>query len=300
MLEQKLISLIKALDEEKRLGDKRAEQLYNMISELADYLNQEVKTTSSPTFAGLTLSNLTASAPVVSDGNKKLVSQTYANFLASLSGKAQDTFSWNAQDLINISNIFVSYFAENYTWEFNFESYDMWTEVNSGSGYVTKGLAVMKMGTGATSGSSAMMYSTNSISRIWGANTRYSWKIVFRGTSVADSTANILLIRATDVVSNQERVGFRIINGVIYALSGDEANEELTSTGVTAAINNTYYLKVIVSQENVFNFYVNNVLKVTHSGISLNNYNFRFLNKIENSAASDKILDIERILIFRP
>jgi hypothetical protein len=44
----------------------------NLIT--ADYLNQAVKTTSSPTFAGANLSGLTASKPVYTDGSKNLVS----------------------------------------------------------------------------------------------------------------------------------------------------------------------------------------------------------------------------------
>lgn len=52
MIEEKIRDLIKKAEDEIRLGDKRAEQFYNQFK---DNIDQGVKTTDSPTFAGLTV-----------------------------------------------------------------------------------------------------------------------------------------------------------------------------------------------------------------------------------------------------
>ena len=59
-------------------------ELNYLQSLIASIANQDVNTTSSPTFVGLTLSGLTASVPIVTDANKALASVTYAAFKASL------------------------------------------------------------------------------------------------------------------------------------------------------------------------------------------------------------------------
>jgi hypothetical protein len=51
---------------------------------LNDWFDQDVKSTASPTHVTETLSGLTASVPVVTNGSKALASQTYANFKTSL------------------------------------------------------------------------------------------------------------------------------------------------------------------------------------------------------------------------
>ena len=59
-------------------------ELNYLQSLIASITNQELNTTASPTFVGLTLSGLTASVPIVTDANKALASVTYAAFKASL------------------------------------------------------------------------------------------------------------------------------------------------------------------------------------------------------------------------
>lgn len=59
-------------------------ELNYLQSLIASITNQELNTTSSPAFVGLTLSGLTASVPIVTDANKALASVTYAAFKSSL------------------------------------------------------------------------------------------------------------------------------------------------------------------------------------------------------------------------
>jgi hypothetical protein len=55
---------------------------------LADWFDQSVKTTASPTFANITDSGLTVSLPVFTDGDKKLVSKSIADTLLALNVEA--------------------------------------------------------------------------------------------------------------------------------------------------------------------------------------------------------------------
>ena len=59
-------------------------ELNYLQSLLASIANQELNTTASPTFVGLTLSGLTASLPIVTNASKALASVAYATFKASL------------------------------------------------------------------------------------------------------------------------------------------------------------------------------------------------------------------------
>ena len=58
------------------------------------HMDQDVRTIASPTFAGLTLSGLTASVPIVTDANKVLTSLAYtgtASFRKNLGLETNDT-----------------------------------------------------------------------------------------------------------------------------------------------------------------------------------------------------------------
>lgn len=74
--------------------------------EFAAYLEQiKQDSVGSPTYAGLTLTGLTASLPVVTDASKGLASKSYADFMAGLSGQAGAAFNLNSQNLTGVGTI---------------------------------------------------------------------------------------------------------------------------------------------------------------------------------------------------
>mgnify|MGYP000291467840 CR=1 FL=1 len=130
-LEKQLVSIIKQIHDEKRLGDKRAEQFYNSISSHEALINEHIDHTAVTLTAGIGLTgggtiaaNRTFNVDVGIADNKIVqidgvaVANDYAKFtangllgrsydeaLSDLSGQALAAFDWNAQNLTGIGNL---------------------------------------------------------------------------------------------------------------------------------------------------------------------------------------------------
>jgi len=247
--------------------------------------------------SGLTAGNLVRAT------SSGLESRTDAEILTQLSGKASAAFDWNGQDLDNIRSINVDYsanisnidFFSTRTIRLNFESYDGWTSAVSGSGSVFERLAFMQLSTGTTSGSTAREYTGFILPSPWKGPSFYEW-IVIPYTLLSDSEFYCIWQQGdNDVNNSKERFGFKVVDGLIYVLSGDETNEECSSTGVIMTQYVIYHLRVVVPDHNIFKFYVNGVLKATHTAITMNSFNFALIQKVCNTAASNKSFAIRGI-----
>ena len=76
------------------------------------HMDQDVRTIASPTFAGLTLSGLTASVPIVTDANKALTSLAYtgtASFRKNLSLETDDSPTFVTAKLTNLTDGYLPY-----------------------------------------------------------------------------------------------------------------------------------------------------------------------------------------------
>jgi hypothetical protein len=179
-----------------------------------------------------------------------------------------------------------------------FESYDLWTSSVTGTGSVTEGLAMMQLNTGAANGSTAKEYLTTGVlDSVWRSPSYYGWVIRY-DTIPANETVYLLNTQDTGIATNKERVGFRIVDGRIWAISGDETDEETTDTGADMAPYWPKKLHVVVDTDNEFKFYVDNVLKATHDEITCNGWSTRFVHYVTNSAAANVSFRIRQAFYF--
>lgn len=174
-----------------------------------------------------------------------------------------------------------------------FDSGDPWTLSHTGSGSSTFAMLNHTLQTGATINSIARTYTGTSLCGFyngcrWASDISMDpltaqtvWVGQFNGTAPTDTCAHI---------------GFRVVNGLIYASSGDGANGTQTSTGYTAGSWETIWLAYEHCGASV-KFYVQNILRATHTsnypnpGVAYS----RALNYITNTAAANKYLQVRRI-----
>lgn len=180
-----------------------------------------------------------------------------------------------------------------------FESYDGWTEACTDTGSVpTKELAKMVLSTGVNNGSTAEMYITETpFVSVWDDSHFYGW-ICRYDTTPGNEEIYLLVTQDTGIATNKERAGFKIVDGRIWALSGNEIDEELTNTGYDLSKNQSIQLHILILEDNVFQFYLNNVLYATHEAYTLNGFNTRFVCYIKNTAAADARLRIMQAFYF--
>jgi len=95
-----------------------------------------------------------------------------------------------------------------------------------------------------------------------------------------------------------KHIGFKVINGEIYATNADGTTETATDTGVSMQPAYSVAMLGIIGDGSSIKYYVNDVLKATHTTNIPPNYNYRIWCGINNTAATDQRLRFHHVNIF--
>jgi len=178
---------------------------------------------------------------------------------------------------------------------------DKWTDYVSGSGSVIwDSIAQLRLRTGTTSGSHAAVY----IGTIAGLSPTHTSCPIFLfvqndGLAVANSEFRLYIMHsgeATPPADTSKHVGWKIINGLLYATNADGTTETATSTGITLETWTVLKLFIIPTIDNAeVKFYVNGELKATHTTNLPPLWNYFIWLGIKNTAAEDKGLRLKTV-----
>ena len=203
----------------------------------------------SPTFAGLTISGLSASQFVKTDASKKLISQSTIND-TDIADTAFNKFIISGKTIKLIC----------------FDSYSMFLTAVAGSGVVTESLGMAKSDTGTTANSYANIYSNANASL--GLSTGDKMAFYLYKGGVTGSTIAFIGARSDNHFTTEtthtltaRHVGLFYDNGVWYTSSADGTIQTLTD--VTALLSAQGWLKLYNDGTNI-QFYWNDTLIATH------------------------------------
>lgn len=212
----------------------------------------------------------------------------------------RDRHEWLGADTLRIYSLLTSIQHIYVDWQ----TADQWTESNTGSASQTLGLLGLLLKTGATSGSVAkrrtsgnlipphdytpngFTYFVHNFGMIQSAS--IIWAAVFRWTDNPSDTA--------------VHVGWKIINGRIYATNSNGTNQTITDTGDTGLASGTWTLKRlthICEATGTIKFYIGDTLVATHNTNlpTPGQSSGRFILQIENTAALDQEVYMRAIYV---
>jgi hypothetical protein len=156
-----------------------------------------------------------------------------------------------------------------------FTSDYIWTPAYSGTGAIVEnwGEARVDLVTGTNNAGYARFYSKpiSYFAAVGSGVQRWMFQVTWGGTAITTNTAMMGIwdanTWAVPCVLTTKHYGFKILNGVLWATNADGATEKATTTGITitASSYEFYGLEVIFIPSTSCRFYVNGVLKVTHT-----------------------------------
>jgi len=178
----------------------------------------------------------------------------------------------------------------------DWKNLDKWTSYVTGSGgYDWFSPSDLRLKTGTTISSNSCL-DTPQIGPLCLRDPGNQWYFKIQaGSDLAGSEVRLyepLSTAAKPPSDIYQCVGWKIINGEIYAHTADGTNAKDTDTGISmASIWTVKELLTVCPSEGVIEFYVDGVLKATHSGsgdMVPPHHNGRFSFNIKNTVAADK------------
>ena len=174
-----------------------------------------------------------------------------------------------------------------------------------GAGTVTAYGTTFGFSTGAVSGNYANVYSSEYFVKpiVTDKKLVCEWVIYY----VSSNTAHTIWMRlsegagATPPSETENHLGFKIIDGLIYASNADGTTQQLTTTtmSLTAATYVLTRLRIELNPGVDCKFYVDGVLKVTH-GANLPSMEYLYLDETNYTGdKTGKTLDLGRFLLAR-
>ncbi len=173
---------------------------------------------------------------------------------------------------------------------------DAWTDYVTGTGSVSwDSILQVTIRTGTTQDSIGALY-TGICGALSPVSNGYPFGArIQSATSLLNSEAWVVAHKAagTQFVSpTQNHVGWRILNGQLYASNGNGSNGIQTDTGVSLANQWAAADLLVVSNGSEINYYVNRQLKATHTTYLPSQWNYRCWCGIKNTEAADKVMRI--------
>jgi len=167
---------------------------------------------------------------------------------------------------------------------------DGWTQDLAGSGSDSNQLMCLEMQTGTTPDSRVSRYTgpcrggphingQRAIISLWLANPPTDWQFRFYVVHEDESAAPL--------IDTEEHGGFKIIDGDIYASVANGTDETVQDTGIDFAQGNTKSLEIRGTGSSV-EFYVNRELKATIDTNLPQNFGYRIVLELKNSASANK------------
>lgn len=148
------------------------------------------------------------------------------------------------------------------------EDTNAWTKTIDGSGSIKDQGTRYEFNTGNTNGNKAYLVSVQTYDGLIDLPGLVTAQWVILTASLTNCTALLVLLGDDGVLPDEtyEHFGFKIINGDIYATNAEYDTQKITDTGVNVAAGYQFLrLKVVVNPGVDCKFYVNDVLKVTHT-----------------------------------
>jgi len=175
---------------------------------------------------------------------------------------------------------------------------DNWTDYVTGSGQVTwSGILDLRCESGATSGSIASLYSGECM-ELSPQSTNCPFAACIQPRTYTTTSEIWVVARRTSVSPTsfpsltEKHVGWRILNGALYASNGDGTNGIQTNTGVTINRYDNPKLLIRGTTGSDIKFYVDGVLKATHSTCIPTDWFYYCWCGIKNSAAVARTLRV--------
>jgi hypothetical protein len=179
-----------------------------------------------------------------------------------------------------------------------------WTEVYVGSAFRYGGMADLQLFTGATNASRATYYTTT---RAFEGPQYYGLKFfipVQSFASLTNSEIRIFLVKDGESLAplsdTGQHGGFKILNGQIWATTADGTSETATDTGLSIA---TIYASKSLEVRGIWNtsiqYYVDGVLKATHTTNLPSASNYRICFEIKNTSAVNQGIRIRPMTYIR-
>jgi hypothetical protein len=176
---------------------------------------------------------------------------------------------------------------------------DGWTQSTAGSGFDTNQTMRLQMETGATVNSRDSRYSgpcrggphingQRGIIELWLGTSPSDWEFRFYIVHENESPAPLS--------DTEEHGGFKIINGDIYASVADGTSETAEDTGVDFSQSATRTLEIRGKDSNAVEFYVSGQLVKTIDTNIPQNWGYRIVLEIKNTAAANRMV---RVSFFR-
>ena len=216
--------------------------------------------------------------------------------LASHKGRHE----WLGADALSLYSLLTTIQHVSIDWQ----TVDLWTESNTGSASQQLNLLYLRMITGTTSGSVAKRRTgADAIAPHDYVPNAFSYIVHNLGTLQTASIIWTGVFRATDTPGDTAvHVGWKIINGRIYATNANGTNQTITDTGDTEMNTNLYVgkrLTHVCTSLGTIRFYINDNLVATHTtnlpggGVSSG----RFILQIENTSAAYQQIGMRAIYV---
>ncbi|MGA2670132.1 MAG: hypothetical protein ABSF21_01750 [Dehalococcoidia bacterium] len=180
-----------------------------------------------------------------------------------------------------------------------------WTEAYVGSGYRSSGLTDLQLYTGATNNSRATLYITaNPLDQPQYPGIKF-FACLQSCTAQTAGEIRIFIVRNGEALAPLSDIGrhggFKIINGEIWATTGDGTAETATDTGLNIAAawsGRTIDVRGITNTS--IQYYIDGVLKATHTTNLPSASNYRIAFEIKNTNAINQGIRIRPITYTRP
>ncbi|MBA7596047.1 hypothetical protein ES703_07027 [subsurface metagenome] len=158
--------------------------------------------------------------------------------------------------------------------------------------------------TGNVSGNKAYLYAKCDIYRLveTGKVTTVEWLLYSFTISVANQTTYLHQCQNTNAppTETDNHFGFKIVNGDLYASNGDDTTQKITDTGVNISSGSQHtVLRAVVTQGTNVKFYVDGVLKVTHTDNLPAAGQYRLNMGFTTNEAANKYMRLGRIAYER-
>jgi len=179
----------------------------------------------------------------------------------------------------------------------DFNTIDHLTSGDTGTGAVSwQSVLDYRLSTGTTSGSKAYAY-TGACSYFSPMTVEHKWFVrASLRTSIANVTHYIWMAKdftESSPSTTDKHVGWKVINGRLWATNADGSTETATDTGIDWALNSSKRLMVVGDATSIY-YYVDDVLKATHTTNIPSAWSYQAYFYITNSAAADKDIWIHR------
>lgn len=183
-----------------------------------------------------------------------------------------------------------SFDRTDFHWITFFESLDGFSQLKTLTGYITLWGTALEIGTGATINSYALIYKELYVSNAfsWDQNRRLRTRIYFNTNT---NQTMYFAFGNTQSIPTTKFIGFKVLNGDIYAVVSDGSTETLVDTTINISVTTAYDFEVIYTAGVDAKFYINGVLKATISSdlpSGLTNANSLLSFFVSSQAAANK------------